>query len=175
MKEDIFSEMPEAPEEQSDVPHTVHFEGVQAGLRKTKEGVLITLVIHPNDVPETLMRDWVGTRYMVAMAVIPDSGVMPEYEGTPTASVQREKTPAERAIASMSALCRLREFWAFINLHMYRYGAGPKHPIENEETCVWYVKDYCKIKSRSEFKTNPEARSRFELLRDEYLGARNEN
>ena len=46
---------------------TIQFESVKAGLRQSKEGYMLTLSVHPDDLPDDLMRDFVGSRYMVVM------------------------------------------------------------------------------------------------------------
>ena len=51
---------------------TIQFEGIKTGLRQSKEGYNLTLAVHPDDLPDDLMRDFVGSRYMVVMVRIGD-------------------------------------------------------------------------------------------------------
>ena len=44
------------------------FEAVKTALRQTKDGIAVTMVVHPNDVPPDLMSDPIGSRYMIGMA-----------------------------------------------------------------------------------------------------------
>ena len=48
-------------------PKTVQFEGLKTGFRQNKDGYVLSLAIHPDDVPSELMKDFVGSRYMVVM------------------------------------------------------------------------------------------------------------
>ena len=58
------------------------FEAVQSYMRKDVKGVNITLVIHPEDVPEDLFRQPTESRYQVAMVLIDDQEqpVMPKIK-----------------------------------------------------------------------------------------------
>ena len=49
---------------------TIQFEGIKTSLRQTKDGYSLTLSVHPDDLPDDLMRDFVGSRYMVVMVQI---------------------------------------------------------------------------------------------------------
>ena len=43
----------------------INFEAVKTSMMQDKNGTNIKLTIHPNDVPEQLHKDWVGSRYVV--------------------------------------------------------------------------------------------------------------
>ena len=45
----------------------INFECVKVSLRQNKEGFMLTLAIHPDDLSQDLVRDFVGARYAVAM------------------------------------------------------------------------------------------------------------
>ena len=60
------------------VKMTSRFEAVQIAMNKDKTGYILKLSIHPNDAPEDLLRDPVGTRYMiVAVRMGDDDQPMP--------------------------------------------------------------------------------------------------
>tara|TARA_R110000796_G_scaffold26400_3_gene73490 strand:- start:927 stop:1169 length:243 start_codon:yes stop_codon:yes gene_type:complete len=61
----------------SEVP-TISFEAVKTSMMQDKNGTNIKLTIHPNDVPQKLHKDWVGSRYMVVMVKINDDGTPDE-------------------------------------------------------------------------------------------------
>jgi transposase len=44
---------------------TLQFEGVKVALKQDKTGYVLNLSMHPDDVPEELLRDFVGARYQV--------------------------------------------------------------------------------------------------------------
>ena len=49
---------------------TLQFEGVKVALKQDKTGYVLTLSMHPDDIPEELLRDFVGSRYQVVMVRI---------------------------------------------------------------------------------------------------------
>src|SRR5690242_11263948 len=51
----------------------VHFEAVKTAYRQTKDGIALTIVLHPHDVPPSLAVSPLGTRYQVAMVEIDDT------------------------------------------------------------------------------------------------------
>lgn len=61
-----------------------HFEAKKHAYRQTQDGVVISFVVHPNDLNAALAVAPLGTRYMVAVAQIGDDGMPVE---TPEASV----------------------------------------------------------------------------------------
>ena len=52
----------------------VSFEAVKTSMMQDKNGTNIKLTIHPNDVPQDLHKDWVGSRYMVVMVKLNEDG-----------------------------------------------------------------------------------------------------
>ena len=56
----------------------INFEAVKTSMMQDKNGTNIKLTIHPNDVPERLHKDWVGSRYVVAMVKVNDDGTPEE-------------------------------------------------------------------------------------------------
>ena len=49
-----------------------HCEAKLHGFRRTQDGVVVSFVVHPQQVPECLALDPLGTRYQLAMAQIGD-------------------------------------------------------------------------------------------------------
>lgn len=83
----------------------VHFEAVKAFMRQTKDGYTLSLVIHPDEVPEELLRSFVGTRYMVALAEIGDD----------EKPVDKTKPPSRQGpVAQAGLLCRDPTFQNYI-------------------------------------------------------------
>ena len=52
----------------------VSFEAVKTSMMQDKNGTNIRLTIHPNDVPQDLHKDWVGSRYMVVLVKLNEDG-----------------------------------------------------------------------------------------------------
>ena len=53
---------------------SVNFEAVKTSMMQDKNGTNIMLTIHTNDVPESLHKDWIGSRYMVVMVKLNEDG-----------------------------------------------------------------------------------------------------
>jgi len=44
-----------------------HFEAVKIAMKQDKEGFVLTLRLHPDEAPESILRDFCGARYQVVM------------------------------------------------------------------------------------------------------------
>lgn len=135
----------------------VGFEAVKVSMSQDRNGIILRLNVHPNDCPQELHTDWVGTRYMVAMVRLTDDD-QPD--------VREDMVRLERLIASAGLLCRNQQFGSFL------IDAGlmePTDPVGMEEACVKTIRNYCGVMSRSEFRENPDARRKFETLREEFI------
>ena len=129
----------------------ISFEAVKISMNHTEDGFVFKFAVHPDDVPDELVRDFNGSRYGVAMVRINDDE---QPEG---AFVQRE---IERLKSSCGALCRNEKFqrWILRNTDLDM----------NEENAVWVLKQQLGIESRSEFGTNQHARQSFIQMREEF-------
>jgi hypothetical protein len=121
---------------------TLQFEAIKVALKQDKTGYVLTLSMHPDEIPEDLLRDFVGSRYQVVMVRL-NSEEQPmdrdkEYEG-------------DKAIRLAGLLCRDEEFWQYLHDDSQIF-----NPSEEEAT-EW-LRNYLGVKSRSELKTNAEAR-----------------
>jgi uncharacterized OB-fold protein len=61
----------------SDIPTiaraaALNCEAKKYAYRQTKDGVVVSFVLHPNDVPNELASSQIGTRYVLAMVEIGD-------------------------------------------------------------------------------------------------------
>ena len=129
------------------------FEAIKTALRQTKDGISITLVIHPNDIPRDLINDSIGSRYMVGMGRLNDQDEIEETEA------MRE---ARQMVVSCGAFCRQFDFqqWLFENGHA---------EFMSEKGAAEAVRHLLKIKSRSELKDNEDAQQRWSILRGLYI------
>jgi len=135
----------------------IHFEAVKVSMNQNKDGMALRLNIHPNDCPHELIADWVGTRYMVAMVRLTDDD-QPD--------TREDMKAIERMISSAGMLCRSEEFYAFLlESGMCEYTTDAD---EMEQESIKAVRGVCEIGSRSEFRSNADARRRFDQLRDEF-------
>jgi len=46
---------------------TSQFEAVKVAIKQDKTGYVLTLSIHPDEIPDEVLRDFVGARYQVVM------------------------------------------------------------------------------------------------------------
>ena len=129
------------------------FEAVKSALRQTKDGISITLVIHPSDVPRDLLNDSIGQRYMVGMGKLSEEGEIIEGD---------DAREAKRLLTSCGALCRDSDFQRWIEANGFAMEAS-------EEAAAAAVRGLLKVKSRAEIKTDEEALGRFKRLRDLFI------
>ena len=129
------------------------FEAVQVSMNKDKNGFNLRLCIHPDDVPDGLLRDWVGSRYGVAMVRINEHE---EVDIKPT------ELEGQRLVKSAIMSCKEPEFWEALSSTSYQRSLIN---IDSEEVCVKVLKDYIKINSRKDLATNEIAQAKFKNLR----------
>ena len=128
---------------------TSQFEGKKVALKQTKDGIVMSLAIHPDDLPEELMRDFVGARYMVVMVRIGDD----------EQPIERQAVNKYVSIAGM--LCRDPAFWDFLNEQELVFE-------RNEKAVADWLKSYLNIESRTELKDNEEARIALDKINREF-------
>lgn len=86
-----------------------HFEAIKYALRQSKDGYVVSFVVHPDDVPDDLSKSKIGTRYMVAFAEISDdeksqAPVAQTEEHRPSKPVVEGSSPSGRAKRSFHEL-----------------------------------------------------------------------
>jgi hypothetical protein len=132
------------------------FEAVKVALRQDKSGYVLSLSIHPNDIPEELMRDWVGSRFIVAMVPIGDDE-KPVDKPSARAKLSAPIHPdGVEAVRLAGILCREPAFQNWI-------GAPG-----DEDRAAEVLKLGIQIESRAELGDDPDARDRFYAFLDQY-------
>ena len=131
---------------------TLQFEVVKVALKQDKTGYVLTLSMHPDDIPEDLLRDFVGSRYQVVMVRL-DQHDQPldrqeEYQG-------------DRAVRIAGILCKDPKFWKYL------YSEEQIFDEDMEDATEW-VRNYLNVPSRSDLKTNREAQILLDRLHREY-------
>jgi hypothetical protein len=130
---------------------TSQFEGKKIALKQTKDGYAMTLAIHPDDVPDELLRDFVGARYMVVMVRLADN----------EEPLNREEYAGAKMVKLAGMLCRDPEFWQWLHEDGSLFE-------KNEAACVDWLTSYLNISSRSEIKTNLDAQDTLKNIYDGY-------
>jgi hypothetical protein len=132
--------------------NTIQFEALKSGLRQSKDGYMLTLAVHPDELPDDLTRDFIGSRYMVVMVRIGDD----------ERPIDRESEfPGDTAIKMAGVLCRDPEFWAWLTENEWLQE-------QNEEACTEWLRSFLGIDSRKELKHNSEARELFNNIRRKF-------
>lgn len=131
----------------------LQFEALKVALKQDATGYVLTIKIHPDEIPEELLRDFVGARYGVAMVRIND-----------------DETPMQvrNRVQKAGMLCRENWFHKFLSENY-----DIDHPTEAKATRFLY--DVCGIKSRTELNGNAQAQECFDNLVQEYEEWSNKN
>ena len=130
---------------------TMQFEGVKVALKQDKTGYVLTLSMHPDDIPEELLRDFVGARYQVVMVRV----------GADESPLNREEFIGDKTVRIAGLLCRDPKFWKYL------YDGGQIFEEEEEMATDW-LRHRLNIKSRSELKTREIARNEFYIILEEF-------
>ena len=120
----------------------LQFEARKIALKQDRTGYVLTLSLHPDEVPEEILRDFVGTRYACAVVRIQD-------DETPTHYVNR--------VQKAGMLCRDHAFQEFIAERLVG------HSVNEEQTAAALCKQ-CGITSRSELNGNAQAQEAFDAI-----------
>ncbi len=137
------------------IPST-HCEAKKHGYRQTQDGIVVSFVLHPNEVPDDLALAALGTRYMLALVRIGDD----ETPQPPKA--KRPSRPFASLPRSQQAgiLCNDKTFQRWVT---GRYGFtmdlnGARQFVINE----------CKVNSRRELDVDVEAGVLWDVLRGQF-------
>jgi len=119
---------------------TSQFEGVKVAIKQDKTGYVLTLSIHPDEIPDEILRDFVGSRYQVVMVRI----------NTDERPMDREQDLSMDYVRIAGMLCRDLGFHTFLH-------EGGNIFIANEEEATNWLKETLQVESRSEIKNNARA------------------
>ena len=122
----------------------LQFEARKVAMKQDRTGFVLTLCIHPDELPVELMRDFVGARYACAIVRIQD-------DETPTVYNNR--------VQKAGILCKNPNFWDYLGW-----------PTSENEAVDELCKR-CGIMSRTELHGNAKAQALFDQLVKEYEDA----
>ena len=131
---------------------TLQFEAVKVALKQDKTGYVLTLSLHPDMIPEDLLRDYVGARYQC---------VLVRLDGNEQPMNKAEEFAGDRAVRIAGLLGRDPIFWKYLYDQEQIFD-------ESGEEAVEYIRNYLNLESRSELKTNREAQILLDKLYREY-------
>jgi hypothetical protein len=126
--------------------NALQFECRKVALKQDRTGYVLTVVIHPDEIPEELLRDFVGSRYGVAMVRIADD---------------ESAVPYQNRVMQAGMLCRTREFqyWLKENKLLERI---------SEDEAINALYKLCVINSRTELNGNADAQKKFDEMVNDY-------
>lgn len=117
----------------------MQFEARKVALKQDRSGYVLTLSLHPDEIPEELLRDFVGARYGCALVRIQD-------DESPTVYNNR--------VQQAGMLCRTQSFQWWLG-------------VNSEDAAAALLAERCGIQSRSELNGNKSAQALFdELIKD---------
>jgi hypothetical protein len=114
----------------------LQFEAKKVALKQDRNGYILTLLLHPDEVPVELLRDFVGARYGCAFVRINDDESQLVY-------VNR--------VQKAAILCKTPAFMDYMG-------------AITEEMAARKLCEACEITSRSELNGNLEAQQKFDEL-----------
>ena len=117
---------------------SIQFEAVKTSLRQDAKGFALHLTIHPDEIPDLLVRDFVGARYMVVMVRLnnDDQPYQPNY------------------VSQAVVLCKDKKFQDFLKENNLIFEA-------TQTAAEQAVRDICRVESRSMLNSNESARNAF--------------
>lgn len=131
----------------------LHCEARKWSYRQTKEGVVISFLLHPNDLPDGLALAPLGTRFMLAVCEIDDQE-QPAKPKEKTPKTFHEMSPAQQA----GMLCADEVFMKFM-----RETGNVK-----SENIADTVRALCGVASRSDIKPGTESARRWASIVSDY-------
>lgn len=136
----------------------LNFECELAALRASKDGVRITLLVHPQEgcIP-AFLEIGINKRLIVSAVPIGDD----EEIAPPRSLVE-----GARAVRKAAMLCRNTDFHEFATRQSYIQPCAS--PAEAEDACKFFVRAWCQVKSRSDIKYDPSAQQRLSELIGEF-------
>lgn len=138
--------------------NAIHCEMVKYAYRQSKDGVVVSFVVHPNDIPAALSTSHIGSRYMVALVQVGDderpipqtekgkakisaAKLQPDTPDKPRSAGARR--PWNEMLPSAAAAVRGNDavFRAFLNEER-------GYQVQNHTDAAEAVREICKVKSR---------------------------
>lgn len=128
---------------------TSQFEAIKIALKQDKEGMVLTLRIHPDELCESVIRDFVGARYQVVMVRLGDD----------EKPINRDNFSEVVKLAGM--LPRNPDFRAWLVMEGHIFD-------DDEDQATSWLKSECQIESRRELATNQAASAKLRQINMEF-------
>lgn len=158
-----------------------HFEARKVAYRQAKDGVVVSFVIHPNDIDGAFAAAPLGTIFVIGYATPEEaeqtSGPPIETPEAPTSAtgkgadkpVAANLTPGERAVRMAGILCADQQFQEWLWREVWDQHGGcvfgePADAAEWEDWTAAEIRQRCNIISRKQLKDDDMARARWEKI-----------
>ena len=140
------------------IMETSAFEAVKVAMKQDKSGYILTLCIHPDEVPEEILRDFVGARYQVVVVRLTED----------EQPMIRDQELGKDSVRTAGMLCRDQEFWRFLK------EAGQVFD-EDEESAIEWLKHELGVISRSDIPKSQIAVNKLTGIKQEFILWKQEN
>lgn len=121
-------------------------------MKQDKNGYALTLSVHPDMVPEGLLRDFVGSRYQVVMVRINED----------ERPMNREQELSRDYVRMAAILCRDKDFQTFL------VDSNQVFEVSEDAATQWLKEELC-VKSRTEIPKSQTAVSRLLSIQQEFV------
>jgi hypothetical protein len=125
----------------------LQFECRKVALKQDRTGFILTLSMHPDEIPEELLRDFVGSRYACVLVRIQDDETPQEYNNR---------------VQKAGMLCKEYDFQYFLK-------------VNGEDAAANELCKRLSIESRTELNGNSDAKAKFDALLQDYQSWSNNN
>lgn len=120
----------------------LQFEARKVALKQDRTGFVLTLSLHPDEIPSELLRDFVGARYACALVRIQDD---------------ESATVYNNRVKTAGMICRDPLFQQFMS---EKYHID----LDDENETAGFLCNKCGIESRSQLNGDPVAQSIFDEI-----------
>lgn len=153
----------------------IHFEGIKYAYRQTRDGIVVSFVVQPYDVPDALSTSRIGARYIIALVELDDNEQPKPKPAKEKSKPTATKSPAQPqpippAGAKWRELPPAQQAGIRINEPTFAAYLREEHPDEWHETgeadaCLKFI---CKIESKRGLAHNHKALTLWHQLDTEY-------
>lgn len=155
--------------------NAVPCEMVLYAYRKNNQGVVVSFVVHPDDMPDALATARIGSRWVGALVQVNDDETpveRKEASPAPRQDVNPRQTDGGKERQNWQALPPSQRAGIRINEATFAAYLREEHPDEWHETgeadaCLKFI---CKIGSKRDLAGNHKSLTLFNLLDTHYLG-----
>jgi len=128
----------------------IQFEAKKVAIKQDKNGVSLTLVVHPDDFPIEILQDFVGAAYQCVFVRTdrPHEDKQASYVG-------------EQHVKLAGILCTSKDFWDFL------YADSQIIKKDEDEATEW-LRNYLGVQSRAELRTDLGAQQLLDKINREF-------